>query len=75
MDLIFSDCHLLCNVYLCIECREQKRKKMFINMCALSVWAQKFWRYVCSEKVCTPLLILSHYTISLRDRNRRIVVE
>ena len=57
MDLIFSDCYLLCNVYLSIESREQKRKKMFINMCALSVWAQKFWRYVCSEKVCTPLLM------------------
>ena len=42
MDLIFSDCHLLCNVYFCIECREQKRKKMFINMCALSVGRRSF---------------------------------
>ena len=29
MDLIFSDCYLLCNVYLCIECREQKKEDVY----------------------------------------------
>ena len=67
MDLIFSDCHLLCNVYLCIECREQKRKKMFINMCALSVGRRSFGD-MCALRKFARLFLYSLTTPSHSER-------
>ena len=69
MDLIFSDCHLLCNVYLCIECREQKRKKIFINMCALSVGRRSFGDMCALRKFAR--LFLYSLTLSLHHLTQR----